>query len=62
MSVFDAPGREVARLTDGWKATGRHRAVWDARDGRGGPVPSGVYIVRLRAGGSVESRKLALLR
>ena len=62
LSVFDALGREVARLTDGWKATGRHRAVWNGRDRRGNPVPSGVYIVRLRAEGRVESRKLTLLR
>ena len=62
LSVFDALGREVACLTDGWRATGRHRAVWNGRDRQGNPVPSGVYIVRLRADARVENRKLTLLR
>jgi flagellar hook assembly protein FlgD len=36
--------------------------VWDGRDESGKEVSSGIYIYRLQAGESVQSRKLAFVR
>ncbi len=57
LAVFDVLGREVARLLDGGLPAGRHEATLDGRD-----LPSGVYLVRLVAGGATQTRRLTLLR
>lgn len=62
LRVFDIAGREVCRLVDGIRTAGPHQATWDGRDQLGRPVPSGIYVARIEAGGSTESRKLALIR
>ena len=43
-------------------APGEHRTAWDGRDGRGRPVPSGVYLARLEAGGRKAEQKLHVIR
>lgn len=57
LSVYDVTGRLVARLADGIEAAGVHERVF-AADG----LPSGLYVVRLEAGATVETRRLVLLR
>ena len=46
VSVYDALGREAARLVDRPMAAGRHEAVFEA-----GSRPSGVYLYRVAARG-----------
>ncbi len=55
--VYDVLGREVAVLADGPVEAGAHEAVLD---GRG--LSSGVYVWHLRAGSTVESGQLNLVR
>lgn len=55
--VYDATGREVARLVEGSLGTGRHQVTWDAKD-----MPSGVYFYRLTAGSFVETRAMTLVK
>ena len=55
--VFDALGREVARLHDGPLAAGPHTLRLDAA-----ALPAGVYVLRLRAGGETAVRRLAVVR
>ena len=62
LQVFDLLGREVITLVHRRMPAGRHRVVWDGRDGRGRPVPSGVYIYRLQVGAQSQSRKMILNR
>ncbi len=62
VDVFTADGRLVRTLVRETQAVGYHVVRWDGRDGRGGEVPSGVYLARLRAGGRVETRKMHLIR
>lgn len=61
LRIYDQRGRLVRKLADGLPA-GWGEAVWDGRDDSGAPLPSGVYFCRLRAGQSLEVRKLALLK
>ena len=57
VSVFDLLGREVSRLVDASLPAGRHRAALDA-----GALPSGVYVVRLVAGGEVRTTRVTVAR
>src|SRR5688572_15904856 len=62
ITVYDVSGRKVRTLLDRSAESGPGHVTWDARDDRGAPVASGVYFVKLRAQGSVLSRKLILAR
>jgi subtilase family protein len=46
LHVFDVTGREVARVTP-LAAGGGYQARWEARDGSGSPLPSGLYFARI---------------
>uniref|UniRef100_A0A832I4M3 T9SS type A sorting domain-containing protein n=1 Tax=Eiseniibacteriota bacterium TaxID=2212470 RepID=A0A832I4M3_UNCEI len=62
LEVFDAAGRIVSVLADGWRAAGRHLEAW--RPERS--VPGGVYFARLTvrepAGGATQRRTVRLVR
>ena len=57
LSVHDGLGREVAILVDRRLEAGSHEVPFD-----GSPLPSGSYLVRLEAGGAVETRRVTLVR
>jgi hypothetical protein len=61
LEVFDVQGR----LVMGWKGEGPgdgRDIHWNLRDANGEPVASGVYLVRLRAGGQQIVRRFVRLR
>lgn len=62
LAVYDAAGRRVKMLADGWQSAGPGRVLWDGTDQGGEEVASGVYFCRLRAGSQLASRKLVVLR
>jgi hypothetical protein len=62
LAVYDALGREVAVLVDGFMQAGNHEVRWNGRDSNGNPVSSGVYLYRLEAGGKAETKKMMLVR
>ncbi|MCF7809749.1 T9SS type A sorting domain-containing protein [bacterium] len=57
MALYDLSGREVVTLFEGFKQAGCHTATLTA-----GNLASGLYFVRLEAGGFSQSRKLMLIR
>jgi hypothetical protein len=59
--VYDVAGRAVRTLVDGIMPAGEHEVVWDGRDAAGNRVASGVYLYRLRAGSTVETRRVVLV-
>lgn len=59
--VFDVRGRLVRTLHDGRVPAGAGSVRWDGRDGRGQPVASGVYFVRMTARGFSATRKVTLI-
>ncbi len=62
VDVFNVAGRRVARLVDEPLPGGRYGVSWSGRDGSGGRVGSGVYLVRMRAGSESFVAKTVLLR
>jgi hypothetical protein len=63
LTVYDALGREVARPFATATATADElEFAWSALDAEGRALPSGVYFVKLRAGGESHARKVLLVR
>jgi len=62
ITVRDVAGRRVAILTDGIRARGVHRVVWDGRDAAGRDCASGAYLLELRSRDGVATGKIMLLR
>jgi hypothetical protein len=60
--VYDARGRRVRNLVEKSVTPGRYIAVWDGRDERGTPAPTGTYLSTLTVAGDRISRKLLLIR
>lgn len=62
LRVFDAHGRCVRALVDGWMPAGAHVTTWDGIDASGAAVASGVYWCRLRVSGDDDVRSMTLVR
>ncbi len=57
ITVVDSIGRTVDVLVQGRMSAGRHQLQWNAGD-----LPSGVYMIRLAAGGEVHMSKVTLIK
>lgn len=57
ITVVDSVGRTVDVLVQGRMTAGRHEIQWNA-----GSLPSGVYVIRMDAGGEVHTQKVTLLK
>jgi len=62
LAVHDARGARVRLLFAGPLAAGAHTRVWDGRDDAGRPLPSGTYLIDLRAGSRRDARTVMLLK
>ena len=60
--LYDAAGRRVRRLAEGFWPAGRHEIPWDGRDDLGRAAAAGVYFARLEAGPWAASASLVLLK
>ena len=62
LEIFDIAGRRVRTLRDTPSPAGRNAETWDGRDATGRNVASGVYFVRLDAGGKTATDRLVRIR
>ncbi len=62
LGIYDASGRLVRSLASEAPSGGPGSVVWDGLTNDGTPVASGVYLVRVEAGGETASRKVVVLR
>jgi len=63
LAIFDLAGRRVRTLYPGTAlAVGEHILRWDGRGDSGRALASGVYFLRLDAGGRTLKKKLTLLK
>ncbi len=56
LTLYDATGREVAALANGFMDTGEHDVSFQR-----GNTPSGVYFFRLESGGQSATRGMVVL-
>ncbi len=56
LTIYDATGREVAALANGFMDAGEHEVPFQR-----GNTPSGVYFYRLESGGSSQTRGMVVL-
>jgi hypothetical protein len=61
LTLYDAVGREVRELVNGFEPAGRHLAVWNRCTREDRPVPSGLYFYRLESRELKATGKLELL-
>ncbi len=57
IGVYNVVGQQVGQLIDERLSAGDHTVTWNASD-----LPSGVYIVQMEASGSVNTRKITLIK
>ena len=62
IGIYDVSGRLVRTLVDAVVPAGVHEAVWAGRDESGRRVPPGVFLYRLRAGNTAQTRRLVFLK
>jgi hypothetical protein len=62
LAVYDARGRQVTVLRDGFSSAGPLVDRWDGRDAAGRNQPGGVYLFRLRTNEGVAITKGTLLK
>ena len=62
IDIFNLLGTHIRTLTNCLKASGHYSIMWDGLNDQHQSVPSGIYIYRLKAGNSVVSRKMLLVR
>jgi hypothetical protein len=62
LAVFDAKGRLVRTLFDGWTKPGAATVRWDGRDSQGRRVPAGMYFYHLKVGSHTWSKKMTTAR
>jgi hypothetical protein len=58
MAIYDVAGRRLAVVASGRFGAGPQSVAWDGRDGRGRPLPAGVYFYRLESPAGAETRKI----
>ena len=62
LRVYDLRGRQVREMPSREFAAGSHSWQWDGRSDKGTPLPSGVYLVRIRLGEVSEAKKISLVK
>lgn len=62
LAIYDALGREVARVVDETMAPGTYSVSWDGQDAFGRRLAPGVYVYRLDAGTFSATQRLTVVR
>jgi flagellar hook assembly protein FlgD len=57
LNIYDITGRLVEQLVNQHIPAGYHTVTWDASS-----YSSGVYIARLKAGSSIKTQKMVLMK
>jgi flagellar hook assembly protein FlgD len=60
--VYDLRGRLIRVLAEGHFDVGRHEVTWHGKDNAGRRVASGVYFVRMQAGGVDQIKRMVLVK
>ncbi len=61
VAVYDIKGKLVRRFSKP-NSGGHHVILWNGTDSKNRPLPRGVYLVRLKHGRDVHTRKVFLVK
>lgn len=62
IQVFDLMGRQRGILIDDYLEAGPLNLSWNGRDGRGNPMPSGTYLMRLETPATLQFKKIVFIK
>ena len=62
LDIYNTLGQHLRTLVDDVQAAGTYRVVWDARDGQGRSVATGIYFTRLHYPGGMQTRRILFLK
>lgn len=62
LKIYNLKGQLVRVIVDGVLTPGDHTALWDGKDGAGRQVASGIYLCALASPGSMDTRRIMLLK
>jgi hypothetical protein len=63
IKIYNLAGQEVNTLVNNEnQSPGSKQVVWDGRDSNGHQVASGIYLYKLQAGSTIQTRKMILLK
>jgi serine protease len=60
--VINVLGQQIRTLVNQYQSAGNHEVVWDGRDQGGNQVASGIYFYRMASAGSVDTKKMLLMK
>ena len=60
--VINVLGQQIRTLVNQYQSAGDHSVVWDGRDQGGNQVASGIYFYRMTSAGSVDTKKMLLMK
>ncbi len=59
--IFNTLGQKIRTLVDKKFPPGYYEQIWDGRNARGEKVPSGIYLLQMRAGIFTKTRKMIVV-
>ncbi len=62
LQIYNLGGQKLITLVDDWRNPGLHRVIWNGKDAGGRTLSSGIYMIRLQAGGQVQSKPVLLVK
>jgi flagellar hook assembly protein FlgD len=62
LTIYNITGQKIRTLLTETMYPGQHYARWDGKNEQGYSVSSGTYIVNLKAGNSVSTHLMMLVR
>jgi hypothetical protein len=62
MQIFDLQGRLVRQLKTGERLEGLQRMQWDGRSDGGATLPNGLYLIYLKVGDQISTKKIMFNR
>ncbi|MBA7582920.1 hypothetical protein ES708_24858 [subsurface metagenome] len=60
--IYNIMGQKIRELVAEKMTPGVHSVVWDGKDDAGMAVSSGIYLLRLKAGNAVETKRMLLMK
>jgi flagellar hook assembly protein FlgD len=62
LAVYDILGKKIRDMVDCNMRSGRYTVLWDGKDNEGIEVGTGPYFLILKAGKSMETKKIMFVK